>query len=65
VKVRDVIRTLERDGWRLERQAGSHRQFRHPDWPGTVTVAGQPGDEVPKGTLVWRQAGKSRKQNND
>ena len=64
MKVRDVFRTLERDGWRLDRQAGSHRQFRHPDQPGTVTVAGKPSDEVPKGTLgsIWRQAGKSGRQ---
>ena len=67
VKVRDVIRTLERDGWRLDRQIGSHRQFRHPDRPGTVTVAGKPSDEVPKGALgsIWRQAGRSGRQNGD
>ncbi|MGH8995773.1 MAG: type II toxin-antitoxin system HicA family toxin [Acidimicrobiales bacterium] len=67
VKVRDVIRTLERDGWRLDRQVGSHRQFRHPDRLGTVTVAGKPSDEVPKGTLgsIWRQAGRSGRQNRD
>jgi len=67
VKVRDVIRTLERDGWRLDRQVGSHRQFRHPDRPGTVTVAGKPSDEVPKGTLgsIWRQVGRSGRQSSD
>lgn len=67
VKVRDVIRTLERDGWRLDRQVGSHRQFRHPDRPGTVTVAGKPSDEVPKGTLgwIWRQAGRLGRQSGD
>ncbi|MDA8358440.1 MAG: type II toxin-antitoxin system HicA family toxin [Actinomycetota bacterium] len=67
MKVRDVIRTLERDGWRLDRQVGSHRQFRHPDRPGTVTVAGKPSDEVPKGTLgsIWRQAGRVGRQSGD
>jgi predicted RNase H-like HicB family nuclease len=30
VKVRDVINTLESDGWQLVRTKGSHRQFRHP-----------------------------------
>jgi predicted RNA binding protein YcfA (HicA-like mRNA interferase family) len=29
MKVREVIRLLERDGWRLDRQSGSHRQYRH------------------------------------
>jgi predicted RNA binding protein YcfA (HicA-like mRNA interferase family) len=38
---------------------GSHRQMKHPTKPGTVTVAGQPGVDVPPGTLkyIWRQAG--------
>jgi len=38
---------------------GSHRQLKHPTNPGTVTVAGQPGVDVPPGTLgnIWRQAG--------
>lgn len=59
MKVRSVIRMIERDGWRLERQRGSHRQFRHPDKPGTVTIAGRLGDEMRVGTMmsVFRQAG--------
>jgi predicted RNA binding protein YcfA (HicA-like mRNA interferase family) len=40
MKVRDVIRLLEVDGWVLVRQRGSHRQFKHAIKPGTVTVAG-------------------------
>jgi predicted RNA binding protein YcfA (HicA-like mRNA interferase family) len=59
VNVREVIKVLERDGWRLDRQSGSHRQYRHPDRPGTVTVAGKLSDDTPRGALasVWRQAG--------
>jgi predicted RNA binding protein YcfA (HicA-like mRNA interferase family) len=59
VKVRDVIRRLEADGWRLVATAGGHRQFKHPTKPGRVTVSGHPGDHMPKGTLasVRRQAG--------
>jgi predicted RNA binding protein YcfA (HicA-like mRNA interferase family) len=38
VKVRAMIRLLERDGWRQVRQTGSHRHFRHPTKRGTVTV---------------------------
>jgi predicted RNA binding protein YcfA (HicA-like mRNA interferase family) len=58
MKVRVVIKLLEADGWRLARQTGSHRQFRHPIKPGTVTVAGKPSEEVPPGTLasIFRQA---------
>jgi len=38
---------------------GSHRQFRHPIRAGTVTVAGNPGVEIPIGTLknIFKQAG--------
>ncbi|HEX7151799.1 MAG TPA: type II toxin-antitoxin system HicA family toxin [Thermoanaerobaculia bacterium] len=59
VKVREVITTLEGDGWYLVRTRGSHRQFRHATKPGTVTVAGQLGVDVPAGTLasIWKQAG--------
>jgi predicted RNA binding protein YcfA (HicA-like mRNA interferase family) len=59
MKVRAVIRLLEADGWRVARQTGSHRQFRHPTKPGTVTVAGKPGVDLPPGALarILRQAG--------
>jgi predicted RNA binding protein YcfA (HicA-like mRNA interferase family) len=62
VKVRDVIATLEADGWRLVRTKGSHRQFRHPNKSGTVTVAGKASIDVPAGTLasIWKQAGLKR-----
>jgi predicted RNA binding protein YcfA (HicA-like mRNA interferase family) len=58
VKVRDLIAALEDDGWRLVRTKGSHRQFRHPTKPGTVTVAGKMSIDVPVGTLgsIWKQA---------
>jgi predicted RNA binding protein YcfA (HicA-like mRNA interferase family) len=59
VKIRDLIRLLEDDGWVLARTRGSHRQFKHPVKPGLVTVAGQAGEDIAKGTLnsVLKQAG--------
>ncbi|TXT27586.1 MAG: hypothetical protein FD138_2734 [Planctomycetota bacterium] len=59
MKVREVLRLIESDGWFLVRTTGSHRQFHHPTKPGTVTVAGQPHKTVPPGTLksILRQAG--------
>ena len=59
MKVRDVLKQLELDGWGLDRVSGDHRQYRHRRKPGTVTVAGHPSMEVPKGTLssIYRQAG--------
>jgi predicted RNA binding protein YcfA (HicA-like mRNA interferase family) len=59
MKVRDVIKLVENDGWRLARTKGSHRQFHHATKPGTVTVAGHPSAEMPIGTLnnILKQAG--------
>jgi predicted RNA binding protein YcfA (HicA-like mRNA interferase family) len=50
MKVREVIRMLERDGWVLVSTAGSHRQFKHPAKLGRVTVSGGLGDDMPRGT---------------
>jgi len=40
MKVSELIRFLEEDGWRLARTRGSHRQYKNANKPGTVTVAG-------------------------
>jgi hypothetical protein len=40
MKVRDAIRMLQDEGWILVRVRGSHRQFKHPQRPGLVTIAG-------------------------
>jgi predicted RNA binding protein YcfA (HicA-like mRNA interferase family) len=62
MKVRAVIKLIEADGWRFVRQAGSHRQFRHPSKPGTVTVAGKLSAELRPGTVanIFWQAGLRR-----
>jgi predicted RNA binding protein YcfA (HicA-like mRNA interferase family) len=59
MKVRDVVRLIEDDGWIMVVVRDSHRQFKHPVKPGRVTVAGKPNDEVPPGTLnsILKQAG--------
>ncbi len=59
MKVREVIKLIEADGWVNIRTTGSHRQFRHPVKTGIVTVAGKPGVDVPPGTLnsILKQAG--------
>jgi predicted RNase H-like HicB family nuclease/predicted RNA binding protein YcfA (HicA-like mRNA interferase family) len=49
VKVRDVIRVLQADGWALVTTEGSHRQFKHSTKPGRVTVSGPPGRRHAKG----------------
>jgi predicted RNA binding protein YcfA (HicA-like mRNA interferase family) len=40
MKVREVIRLLESNGWFLKETRGSHRQYKHPTLAGRVTVAG-------------------------
>ncbi len=59
MKVKEIIKMLEEDGWMLARTKGSHRQFRHPTKPGMVTVAGKPSIDVPPGTLnsIVKQVG--------
>jgi predicted RNA binding protein YcfA (HicA-like mRNA interferase family) len=59
VKVRAIIKLLREDGWVQVRMKGSHRQFRHPQKPGTVTVAGKLSLDIPPGTLknIQKQAG--------
>jgi predicted RNA binding protein YcfA (HicA-like mRNA interferase family) len=58
-KIRAIIDLLQRDGWQLVRQRGSHRQFRHPRKPGCVTVAGKLGEVMAIGTYssILKQAG--------
>lgn len=38
-KFKDIIRLIEKDGWVLVAQVGSHRQYKHPSKPGRVTIA--------------------------
>jgi predicted RNA binding protein YcfA (HicA-like mRNA interferase family) len=58
MKVKEVIKLLEDDGWYLARTRGSHRQFKHPTKSGTVTVSGKSNVDVPPGTLnsILKQA---------
>lgn len=59
MKVRELIKLLEGDGWYQARMKGSHRQFKHGTKAGTVTVAGKPNVDIPPGTLnnILKQAG--------
>lgn len=59
MKVRDVIRKLEKAGWHIVRTKGSHRQFRHDDHEELVTVAGSPNADMAPGTLhnIRKQSG--------
>jgi predicted RNA binding protein YcfA (HicA-like mRNA interferase family) len=58
MKIRDVIKLIEDDGWYLVITKGSHRQYKHPTKSGRVTIAGHPADDLAPGTLnsVFKQA---------
>jgi predicted RNA binding protein YcfA (HicA-like mRNA interferase family) len=58
MKIREIIRLLEEDGWYLVVTRGSHRQFKHPSKPGRVTVAGHLSHDLAPGTLnsILKQA---------
>lgn len=51
VKVKKILKALKKDGWYKARQRGSHRQFKHLEKKGTVTVNGSENDDV-WGTLL-------------
>lgn len=55
---RDIVRRLEQAGWRLVRTKGRHRQYKHADRSGLVTVP-HPKRDLPIGTLksIYKQAG--------
>jgi predicted RNA binding protein YcfA (HicA-like mRNA interferase family) len=59
MKVKEVIRLLEGEGWFLVATRGSHRQYKHPVRPGRVTVVGKPSDDLAPGTLnsILKQSG--------
>jgi predicted RNA binding protein YcfA (HicA-like mRNA interferase family) len=59
MKVKEVIKMIEQDGWFMVRRKGSHRQYRHSYKKGLVTIAGHLNDDLAKATLnsVFKQAG--------
>ena len=59
MKVREAIKLIESNGWYLDRTRGSHRQYKHPQKHGLVTIAGKPGDDLAPGTKnsILKQSG--------
>lgn len=58
MKVREVLRRLQEDGWQIARMKGSHRVLKHIHKSGIVVVAGQANKDIAVGTLksIWKQA---------
>jgi predicted RNA binding protein YcfA (HicA-like mRNA interferase family) len=59
MKVSELLRILQDDGWYIVATRGSHRQFKHGSKSGRVTVPGKPSDDLAPGTLnsILKQAG--------
>ena len=61
MKVSEVLRLLNDDGWYLVTVRGSHRQLKHPEKVGRVTVAGKSRDDIaPWNAEQYSQTGRSQ-----
>jgi len=59
MKISELIKLIENDGWYAARQKGSHIHFRHNSKKGLVTISfHKASKDVPPGTLksVLKQA---------
>ena len=58
-KVIEVIKLLEADGWILVASKGDHRQYKHPQKKGKVTIRGHKNEVLSQFLLnsIWKQAG--------
>ena len=58
MKIRDIIKKIEADGWYQVAIKGSHRQYKHSTKPGRITIAGHPNHDLAPGTLnsILKQA---------
>jgi predicted RNA binding protein YcfA (HicA-like mRNA interferase family) len=63
MKVRDVIKEIEPDRWRMVSQEERHRQFKYATKKGRVMVSGHWGGDMPIGTLknIYKQAQMEKK----
>jgi predicted RNA binding protein YcfA (HicA-like mRNA interferase family) len=59
MKIREVIRLVENNGWYLARTRGSHRQYKHAEKNGLVTIPGKMNDDLAPSTMksILKQAG--------
>lgn len=58
LRFREVEKIILDDGWYLVNQKGSHRQYRHPQKVGKVTIPDHRGDIHPDVVKsIYRQAG--------
>jgi predicted RNA binding protein YcfA (HicA-like mRNA interferase family) len=58
-KTKEIISHIEKDGWYLVRQTGSHRHYRHPLKKGIVTLPVHGNKDLAPNTAksILKQAG--------
>ncbi len=56
---KEIEKILKKDGWKMIKQVGSHRQYRHKSKPGKETVPfhGRKELDVKTTESIFRQAG--------
>ena len=66
MKVKEIIKVIEADGWYLVTTRGSHRQYKHSNMSGRVTIAGKLSDDLAPGTenSIFKQAQIKKRENN-
>ncbi len=59
MKVKEAIKLVEGEGWYLARTRGSHRQYKHQNKKGLVTIPGKMKDDLAPATMnsILKQAG--------
>jgi predicted RNA binding protein YcfA (HicA-like mRNA interferase family) len=50
MKVKEILKILENDGWYIDRIRGSHRILKHLDKSGIVVLAGKLSKDLAIGT---------------
>ncbi len=58
MKVKEIIKIIEKDGWHLKETKGSHRQYKNFVKTGRVTIPGKLNDDIHPKTLksIFKQA---------
>lgn len=59
MNAKEAIKLVQKDGWVFERQAGSHKIFKHPTKKGIVVIPDHGKEDIRTGTLksILKQAG--------
>ena len=64
LKVSELIKMIEAEGWYRVKAKGGHRQYKHPAKSGRVTISGKGSDTLRPGTeqSILKQAGLDRRK---